>query len=61
MLPSSDFFFGLCGFWIGQPVLIWTTDLWSGQLAWWFFCWRGSWTAWRSPLGGDGVDGHHYW
>ena len=28
---------------------------------WWFFCWRGSWTACRSALGGDGVDGHHYW
>ncbi len=22
---------------------------------------RGSWTACRSALGGDGVDGHHYW
>jgi len=33
----------------------------SHWLAWWFFCWRGSWTAWRSALGGDGVDGHHYW
>ncbi len=31
------------------------------KLAWWFFCWRGSWTAWQSALGGDGVDGHHYW
>ncbi len=28
---------------------------------WWFFCWRGSWTACRSALCGNGVDGHHYW
>jgi hypothetical protein len=31
------------------------------RFAWWFFCWRGSWTACQSALGGDGVNGHHYW
>ncbi len=32
---------------------------------WWFFRWRGSWTACRSAycfvFGGDVVDGRHYW
>ncbi len=38
----------------------WTT-VWRLAATWWFFCWRGSWKAWPSALGGDGVDGHHYW
>ncbi len=51
---------GLEGHWGG-----WTTvrrlaaTVW--RLARWFFCWRGSWTAWLSALGGDGVDDHLYW
>ncbi len=50
---------GLEGHWGWTTVWRLAATVW--RLAWWFFCWRGSWTAWRSALGGDGVDGHHYW
>ncbi len=50
---------GLEGHWGWTTVWRLVATVW--RLAWWFFCWRGSWTAWRSALGGDGVDGHHYW
>ncbi len=50
---------GLEGHWGSTTVWRLAATVW--RLAWLFFCWRGSWTAWRSALGGDGVDGHHYW
>jgi hypothetical protein len=52
--------------WPVRPLGGWTTvqrlavTVWRFG-TWWFFSWRGSWTACWSAWGGDGVDGHHYW
>jgi hypothetical protein len=45
--------------WVGTIVQRLVATVW--RFAWWFFCWRGSWTACPSAVGGDGGDGHHYW